>query len=149
MQMKFKPAHEVANSRPKPRGPLGLGCSSLATGSAHWAIHRELSAESGALQLELETVVTIADSGSGAGPDRRRRGSPAAAAAADAAAPAAAQSGHSNWQAVPGRRGPVGGAPVPTRTQPWRGPLRPGRRPRRAPGPGAAAAAARASIMAR
>ena len=107
MQMKFKPAHEVANSRPKPRGPLGLGMPGLfkfGYGSAHWAIHKELSAESDALQLGLETVVTIADSGRAV---RRRRRVAAPSRLGRGVALAAAQSGHSHWQAVPGRRGPI------------------------------------------
>ena len=46
-------------------GLSGPGSPRVATGSAFWAIHRELSVESGALQLQLQTAVTIADSGSG------------------------------------------------------------------------------------
>ena len=76
--MKFKQAHAAGKqqvqaraSLPRrrsagtgPQGPRPAACIMMATDSAHLTIQRELSVESGALQLELETAVTIADSGS-------------------------------------------------------------------------------------
>jgi hypothetical protein len=99
----------------------------MATCSAHWAIHRELSGESGEMQLELETAVTIADSGStrppsgGSGPappGPRSRAAPGRAGVSGGPgltglppnfqAPAVAQSGHSRWHGS--TRPPPGGA---------------------------------------
>jgi len=86
----------------------------MATCSAHWAIHRELSGESGEMQLELETAVTIADS-----PALRRvpgRAGPGVSGGPGLTglppnfqAPAVAQSGHSRWHGSTRPARPSGG----------------------------------------
>ena len=108
--------------------PIMTRRAMMATCSAHWAIHRELSGESDEMQLELETAVTIADSGPAlrpAPPACPRRGRAGVSGGPGLTglppnfqAPAVAQSGHSRWHGStrPGR--PSGGTAVPGRGGP-------------------------------
>jgi hypothetical protein len=140
MQMKFKQVHAAGwpvlsgPARPQPGNHGMTRRAMMATCSAHWAIHRELSGESGEMQLELETAVTIADSGSTgppsggsarpgpAPPGPRSRAAPGRAGVSGGPgltglppnfqAPALAQSGHSRWhgsRATAAGRGPRAG----------------------------------------
>ena len=117
----------------------------MATCSAHWAIHRELSGESGEMQLELETAVTIADSGPAlrpAPPACPRRGRAGVSGGPGLTglppnfqAPAVAQSGHSRWHGS--TRPPPGGAARAHWQSRWR--RSPGARLRLQPRPRGAA----------
>ena len=100
--MKFKQVHAAGwpvlsgPARPQPGNHGMTRRAMMATCSAHWAIHRELSGESGEMQLELETAVTIADSGS--------TGPPSGGSARPGPAPPGPRS-----RAAPGRAGVSGG----------------------------------------